>query len=121
MKIKYFIEDLTNEHIDYCDNYIKKVISNAKITFYREKSKIKKYDIVFLSLENCENEILCHDDNTNIFTTYITVNDTPIPVHNSDLAEVLLELTETKRIIVLRNIVLDHTLKDIAKDLNISF
>lgn len=43
MKItKLLLEDLSFDQIDYCDSYIKKVITNAKKSYYRQKSKAKK-------------------------------------------------------------------------------
>ena len=122
MRIKFFINDLTSDHIDFCDNYIKKVITNSKITFYRMKAERKKFDVFVFSLEECSDEIPCNDDGfEELFTTYITVNDIPIPVHNVDLAEILLELPEVQREVVLRNMILFQTQKEIAADMGISF
>lgn len=56
-------------------------------------------------------EILCQ---------YIEVNGIQIPVYNSDLAIALLELTEIQRSILIQNVVLEVTLKQIAYDLKIS-
>lgn len=121
MRIKFFINDLTSDHIDFCDNYIKKVVTNSKITFYRMKADLKKYDVFIVSLEGCSDEIPCNDnDYEELFTTYITVNDIPIPVHNPDLAEILLELPEVQRMVVLRTVVLGEKLTDIAKELGVS-
>lgn len=119
--IRLFIEDITNEHIEFCDMYIKKVITNAKRKFYRPKTKIEKYQIVFVGLDTCEDEISYEDSAfEEIFTTYITVNDIPIPVYNPDLAKALLELTEIQRMVVLRNIVLGDRLSDIADEIGVS-
>lgn len=55
--------------------------------------------------------VLCH---------YIEVNGIQIPVYDPDLATALLELTETQRSVLIQNVVLDITLKQIAHDLKIS-
>ena len=119
--IRLFIEDLSYEHIDFCDNYIKKVIINAKRYFYRPKSKVQKYDIVFVGLGTCENELTYEEKGfEDIFATYITVKGTTIPVYDPDLADALFTLTEMQRTVVLRNIVLGDSLTDIAKDSGVS-
>ena len=121
MKLKLSIENLTFEHIDFCDCYIKKVISNAKRYFYRPKIKIKKHNIILLNLDT-QLETLQYEDREfeNIFTTHIWINKTDIPVHNSDLAEALLELSEIQRESVLRSVVLGDKLIDIARDNKVS-
>lgn len=60
------------------------------------------------------------DDFEKVCTTYITVKDIPIPVHDPDLAEALLDLTEVQRMVVLRSIVLGDKLADIAKEIGVS-
>lgn len=121
MKVKFSINDISYEHIDFCDSYIKKVITNAKRYTYREKAKVKKYNIILLNLET-QSECFKFEEKgfENVFTTYITINKTIIPIHNLDLAEALMELTDIQRETVLRSIVLGDKLKDIAKDVGVS-
>lgn len=119
--IKFFIEDITFEMIDFCDRYIKKVITNAKHRFYRSKSYIGGHGLIIVDFDSAINQIPFEEKGFDeIFTTYITINDIPIPVHNPDLAEILLELPEVQRMIVLRTIVLGEKLTDIAKELGVS-
>ena len=99
--IRLFIEDISYEHIDFCDSYIKKVIINAKRYFYRPKSKVQKYDIVFVGLGTCENELTYEEKGfEDIFATYIAVKGTAIPVYDPDLADALFTLTEMQRTLV---------------------
>lgn len=118
---RLFIEDITYESIVFCDMYIKKVITNAKRKFYRAKKNIEKYGIVIVQYDDNENELQYYDENLhNIFSTYITVNEIPIPVHNAKLAEALLNLSDVQRDILLRNIVLGDSLTSIALEYGVS-
>ena len=56
----------------------------------------------------------------NVGCIYLRVKDVDIPVHNHELAKVLIDLTDKQRTVVLRNIVLGETLTEIAKDLGFS-
>lgn len=119
--IKFFIEDITFEKIDFCDNYIKKVITNAKRRFYRSKAYVEGRRMIIVEYDSVLERLPFEEKGFDeIFTTYITVNDILIPVHNPDLAEILLELPEVQRMIVLRTIVLGEKLTDIAKELGVS-
>lgn len=118
--MKLYIEDITSEHIEFCDKYIKKVITNAKCRFYRPKMRIDKYDILFVGFDECEEDLIYDEDFEKVCTTHITINDIPIPVHDPDLAEALLDLTEVQRMVVLRSIVLGDKLADIAKEIGVS-
>lgn len=55
-----------------------------------------------------------------VLCQYIEVKGVQVPVHNPDLAIALLTLTEIQRTVLIQNIVLDITLKQIACDLKIS-
>lgn len=119
--IKFFIEDVTFEMIDFCDRYIKKVITNAKRRFHRTKSHIEGHGVIIVEYDSVIDQLPFEEKGFDeIFTTYITVNDIPIPVHNPDLAEILLELPEVQRMVVLRTMILEETLTDIANELGVS-
>ncbi len=119
MALRLSIDDITNEHIDFCDSYIKKVITNAKRYSYRQKNK--KFRIIVLDLETQSKYLQFEEKGyANIFTTYIPVSKTIIPVNNSDLAKAIFELSRIQRETILRNIVLGDKLTDIAKENGVS-
>lgn len=121
MKLRLSVDDITNEQIDFCDRYIKKVITNAKRYSYREKVKIRKYNIIICDLETQLKYLQFNEDGfTEIFTTNVMVNKTIIPLIDSDLAEIILKLSNIQRETVLRNIVLNDKLTDIARDKGVS-
>ena len=55
-----------------------------------------------------------------VYVTYITVDGINVPIHNPNLAEVLLAMPDTLRMVILRYEILNHKLKDIARDLGVS-
>jgi DNA-directed RNA polymerase specialized sigma24 family protein len=119
MALRLSIDDITNEHIDFCDNYIKKVITNAKRYSYRQKNK--KFRIIVLDLETQSKYLQFEEKGyADIFTTYIPVSKTIIPVYDFDLAKAIFELSRIQRETILRNIVLGDKLTDIAKENGIS-
>lgn len=121
MALRLSIDDITNEHIDFCDSYIKKVITNAKRYSYRQKNKNKKFRIIVLDLETQSKYLQFEEKGyADIFTTYIPVSKTIIPVHNFDLAKAIFELSQIQRETILRNIVLGDKLTDIAKENGVS-
>ncbi len=116
---KLFIEDLTYEQLEFCDKYIKQTISNARAEYYREKYKDGRQEYIILDYDTFEEVIT--DFVSNNIPVYINACGVSIPVYNHDLAEAILELRDKEREIILRNIVLGDTLKDIANDLGVTF
>ncbi len=119
--IKLFIEDITLEHIEFCDKYIKRTLINTRNSFYRPAMRFSKLNIVIFGLDVVEEELVCEEDGyEEVSTVRIEVNGISIPVHNPDFADVLMEMPENLRTVILRHEILNHKLKDIAKDLGVS-
>lgn len=119
--IKLFIEDITLEHIEFCDKYIKRTLINTRHSFYRPAMRFKNLNIILLGWETVEEELACEEQGfEDVYETYIEVSGRRVPVKNSDFADVLLEMPENLRTVVLRHYILGHTLKDIAGDLGVS-
>ncbi len=119
--IKLLIEDITMEHIEFCDKYIKRTLINQRHSYYRPAMRISRLNIIVLGLETVEDELACEENGfKKICTTHIDVSGERVPVHNSYFAEVLMEMPENLRTVLLRNQILNHKLKDIAKDLGVS-
>lgn len=117
----FSVSDISDDLIQYTDMYMKKVIINAKRHYYREKSKIQKHGIVFVDLETFAENLGYEDIGfEKVLCQYIEVKGIQVPVHNPDLAIALLALTEIQRSVLIQNVVLDITLKQIAYDLKIS-
>lgn len=119
--IKLFIEDITLEHIEFCDKYIKRTLINTRHSFYRPTMRFKNLNIILLGWEAVEEELACEEQGfEDVYETYIEVSGRHVPVKNPDFADVLLEMPENLRTVVLRHFILGHTLKDIAGDLGVS-
>lgn len=119
--IKFFIEDITLEHIEFCDKYIKRTLINTRNSFYRPAVRFKNLNIILLGWETVEEELACDEQGyEKIYKTYIEVSGKYVPVENPDFAKVLLEMPEHLRTVVLRHFILGHKLKDIAGDLGVS-
>lgn len=117
----FSVSDISDDLIQYTDMYIKKVIINAKRHYYREKSKMQKHGIVFVDLETFAENLGCEEAGfEETLCQYITIKGFHVPVYNPELAIALLALTEIQRSVLIQNIVLDITLKQIARDLKIS-
>lgn len=83
--------------------------------------RISRLNIIVLGLETVEDELACEENGfKKICTTHIDVSGERVQVHNSYFAEVLMEMPENLRTVLLRNQILNHKLKDIAKDLGVS-
>lgn len=118
---RFFIEDIILEHIEFCDKYIKRTLINARNAFYRPVKRFKELKIIVCELDSVEEELLCEEEGyERVYVTYIMVDGINVPVHNQNLAEVLLALPDTLRKVILRHEILNHKLKDIAKDLGVS-
>ncbi len=119
--IRLFIEDITLEHIEFCDKYIKRTLINTRNSFYRPAMRFSKLNIVVFGLDVVEEELACEEDGyEEVSAARIEVNGIHIPVHNPDFADVLMEMPENLRTVILRHEILNHKLKDIAKDLGVS-
>lgn len=119
-KQRLSISDINEDLLQFADMYLKKVIINAKHHYYREKSLMKKHGIVFVDFETFAEEMGREENYESVLCHYIEIKGYCIPVYNSQLATALMELTEVQRSVLIQNVVLDVTLKQIACDLNIS-
>ena len=118
---EFSISDINDDLIQYVDRYLKKVIINANHHYYHENSQMKKHGIVFVDLETLTNTLGKEDEDLeSIFCQYIEVQGFHVPVYNTELAMALLDLTEMQRTILIQNVVLNITLKQIAQEIKIS-
>lgn len=117
----FYVSDIIDDLAHYVDMYLKKVIKNAKHHYYRNKSKIKKYGIVFVDWEKYDGDFEYEEEGFEaVLCQYIEIKGISIPIYNQNLACALMKLTETQRLVLVQNVVLKITLKKIANDLKIS-
>ena len=121
MKTDLSLEDISEELLDYVDKYLKTVISNAKRRYYRKTKRPRKYGIVFVELDKYAEDL--HYDEPGFeqaLCQLIDVQGVKIPILNPELADTLRSLTETQRLVLLKNVVLKIPMKQIALELGIS-
>ena len=121
MKTDFSLEDISEELLDYVDKYLKTVISNAKRRYYRKTKRPRKYGIVFVELDKYAEDL--HYDEPGFeqaLCQLIDVQWVKIPILNPELADTLRSLTETQRLVLLKNVVLKIPMKQIALELGIS-
>ena len=121
MKTDFSLEDISEELIYYVDKYLKTVISNAKRRYYRKTKRPRKYGIVFVELDKYAEDL--HYDEPGFeqaLCQLIDVQGVKIPILNPELADTLRSLTETQRLVLLKNVVLKIPMKQIALELGIS-
>lgn len=121
MKTDFSLEDISEELLDYVDKYLKTVISNAKRRYYRKTKRPRKYGIVFVELDKYAEDL--HYDEPGFeqaLCQLIDVQGVKIPVLNPELADALRSLTETQRLVLLKNVVLKIPMKQIALELGVS-
>ena len=112
MKTDFSLENITSELLDYVDKYLKTVISNTKRRYY---------GIVFVELDKYAEDL--HYDDPGLekaLCQLIDVQGIKIPVLNPELADALRSLTETQRLVLLKNVALKIPLKQIALELGVS-
>ena len=121
MKTDFSLEDISEELLDYVDKYLKTVISNAKRRYYRKTKRPRKYGILFLHPDKYAEDL--HYDEPGFeqaLCQLIDVQGVKIPILNPELADTLRSLTETQRLVLLKNVVLKIPMKQIALELGIS-
>ncbi len=121
MKTDFSLEDISEELLDYVDKYLKTVISNAKRRYYRKTKRPRKYGIVFVELDKYAEDL--HYDEPGFeqaLCQLIDVQGAKIPVLNPELADALRSLTDTQRLVLLKNVVLKIPMKQIALELGVS-
>lgn len=117
----FSISDISEDLIHYADKYLKRVIINAKYHYYRKQKQKDKYGIVIVDLDLFIEDLGDEDRGyESVLCQYIEVKGVRIPVYNQELASALLSLTELQRRVLIQNVCLNTTLKDISRELNIS-
>ena len=121
MKTDFLLEDISDELLHYVDKYLKTVINNTQRRHYRNKSRSHKYGIVFVELDKFAEDLHYDDPGfEQALCQLIDVQGIKIPVLNPELADALRSLTEKQRLVLLKNVVLNVSLKQIALELGIS-
>ena len=121
MKTDFSLEDISEELLNYVDRYLKTVISNTKRRYYRKTKRSRKYGIVFVELDKYAEDLYYDDPGfEQVLCQLIDVQGVKIPVLNPDLADALRSLTETQRLVLLKNIVLKIPMKKLALELGVS-
>ena len=121
MKTDFLPEDISQELLDYVDKYLKIVIGNTKRRYYRNKGRSRKYGIVFVELDKYAEDLHYDDPGfEQVLCQLIDVQGIKIPVLNPELADALRSLTETQRLVLLKNVVLNIPMKQIALELGVS-
>ena len=121
MKTDFSLEDISVELLDYVDRYLKTVISNTKRRYYRKIKRAREYGIVFVELDKYADDLRYDDPGLEqVLCQMIDVQEINIPVLNPELAEALRSLTETQRLVLLKNVVLNIPMKQIALELGVS-
>ena len=121
MKTDFSPEDISLELLDYVDKYLKIVIGNTKRRYYRNKKRPHKYGIVFVELDKYAEDLHYDDPGfEQVLCQLIDVQGIKIPVLNPELADALRSLKETQRLVLLKNVVLNVPMKQIALELGVS-
>ena len=121
MKTDFFFVYISEELLDYVDKYLKTVISNAKRRYYRKTKRPRKYGIVFVELDKYAEDLNYDEPGfEQALCQLIDVQGVKIPILNPELADTLRSLTETQRLVLLKNVVLKIPMKQIALELGIS-
>ncbi len=124
--VEAFLDDIDDMIRDLVNQYLKTVMINAKITYFRKINKPKKYGIVFYNYEDFSEEI-SYDDaafsellEDNLEYRFIVCNEEFV-TRNRDLVDALHKLSEIQRDVILQIYVANRTQREIAKEYGVSF
>lgn len=121
VKSEFTAEDIPEELLGYVDGYIKTVIKNTKKRFYKQKTRYKKYGLVFVELDKYAENLRYEDPGfERTLHQEIDVAGAKIAIFNPELADALRGLTEAQRVVLLKNAFLNVPIKQIASELGIS-
>lgn len=120
---EFFLDDMVR---DMVNQYLKTVMINAKITYFRKINRPKKNGIIFHNFEDFSEELSYDDPAFNLlFEDSIEhrfiVQDEEFVTRNRPLADALHKLSETQRDVILQIYVANRTQREIAKDYGVSF
>ena len=121
MKTDFSLEDISDELLHYVDKYLKTVINNSKRRYYRNQGRPHKYGIVLVELDKYAEDLHYDDPGfEQVLCQLIDMQGIKIPVRSQKLADALRSLTETQRIVLLKNVVFNIPMKQIALELGVS-
>lgn len=109
------LESLQHKFEAYCKKTVNHGVSNIMRDFMRY---CRNYSGI--SYEEAE-EILCSIDKTSLDATELQVGGTSIPIEDEDLVHALMQLQNRKREVLLLSIALEHSLMEIANELQITY
>lgn len=124
--VEALVDDIDDMVRDMVNQYLKTVMINAKITYFRKINRPKKNGITFYNFEDFSEE-LSYDDpafNTLLEETIehrFIVRDKKFVTHNRSLADALHKLSDIQRDVILQIYIANRTQREIAKDYGVSF
>lgn len=124
--IETFINDIDDMVRDMVNQYLKTVMINAKISYFRKINKPKKHGIIFYNYEDFSEELSYDDPAFNAlledtFEHRFIIQNKEFVMRNRHLAEALHKLSEIQRDVILQIYVANRTQREIAKEYGVSF
>ncbi len=120
MKKKYNADQIDERILKYVNAYIKQVVNNSQKNYFRTTLRHTRYAITFEeyndNINYSENECV----NFEIPIRYFDFNEIRIGVESKELYNALTILTPKQQEVLLKNVVLDIPMKDVAAQMGIT-
>ena len=114
-------ENVSDEIIEYIDKYLKTIISNTQRRFCKDQQKAQKYDIIFVELEKFqENLYFIDSDLEEVNCGHIEFANNNISIQQIELEEAISQLTAKQKNVLIKNVLFEIPLYQIAKEMGIS-
>lgn len=114
-------ENVNDDIILYIDKYLKTIINNTKRRFCKDQQKAQNYDIIFVELEKFQENLYFIDPRLEeVSCGHITFLDNNIPIQFFELEDAINQLTEKQKNVLIKNIVFEIPLYQIAREMGIS-
>lgn len=120
MKSIYKIEQIDERMLKYANAYIKQVVNNSQKNYFRSTLRHTKYNISFEEYNDNINYFANEIHEFTVPLQFLTVGIVSVEIESNKLYEALLQLTDKQREVLVKNIVFDIPMQDVAKQMKIS-
>lgn len=120
MKSIYKIEQIDERMLKYANAYIKQVVNNSQKNYFRSTLKHAKFNISFEEYNDNFNYFANEIQEISVPLKLLKIGMVSVSIESNKLYDVLIQLTDKQQEVLIKNIVLDISMQDVAKQMKIS-
>lgn len=120
MEIIYKIDQIDKCMLNYANAYIKQVVNNSQKNYFRSKLRHTKFNFSFEEYNDNINYFENENQEIDVTLQFVEFDMFRISIESDKLYEAINKLTDKQLEVIIKNIILDIPMQDVAAQMKIS-